>query len=288
MKPHPLLLPLLALALGARLLAQQQPQNPPPNGQAPAPAVKDHTLTETVVGKITEVRPDGFEICPWNTALPRRMDVVLQPDTQYFQQHRGSKRDMGNGDFVVLMHENTLPPTKAIQLNPKGNQPGKKPEALKAVAVLRFPEVKEPDKEIRQTARLLFQCAETYFIGQDNGGVDPPKKWNRPLVGHLEGLDPLVIRSAGELQEFRPAGDLLVVNNTTAPRQELRKDLTVFLKCLEPVRPAPPGTVPPSTADHPVKATLVCITAAPMQGNREKRKYILREEGKLKPSDTLK
>lgn len=286
MKPRLLLLPLLTLALGAPLRAQQSPDTPP--GDQPPPAVKDHTLAETVVGKITEVRPDGFEICPWNTALPRRMDVLVQPDTQYFEQHRGSKRDMGTGDFVVLMHENTLPPTKAIQLNPKGTQPGKKPEALKAVALLRFPETKEVNKDIRQTARLLFQCAETYLIGQDNGGVDPPKKWNRPLVGHLEGLDPLLIRTAGELQEFRPAGDLLVVNNTNTTRTELRKELTVFLKCLDPVRSAPAGTVPPRTADHPVKATVVCVTAAPMQGNREKRKYILREEGKLKPSDTLK
>jgi hypothetical protein len=209
--------PLIALALcllSLPLAAQDSdPDAPVPDAMAPeatAPEAEpaaptadvDSQPKNIVMGEITELAESSFRIRPWAPRLPRRLQVLATPETRYFRHQEGKVRDLKVGELALVVAEKvpgakrerdsegpekTEKAAKVSKEPLPAKEPGKA-EPVKpptARAVVRFWELagKEVTQQDRLMALTLLRGAIPFFKGARRGGMDPPGKQTRQVIG---------------------------------------------------------------------------------------------------------
>jgi hypothetical protein len=208
-RPPPILL-LAALFVAAACAAAGRP--------APRDAGGD-----LVSGEITDLAPGSFRIRPWNPRLPRRVLVTPAPDARYGALGLIRRRDLRTGDRVLAVEEtDPVPPAEARD---EGGVPGVSLRAAgkrvgngRLRAVLRVAPAEDAALAAPGDAfgGRLLTAARGFFKGFRRGGTNPPDARTLETPGVVESTEPLRLRVAGEVREFRVQGSTLFIGYAPA------------------------------------------------------------------------
>lgn len=259
------------LAGGLRAQEPQEGPQVPLIERSPVPA-------RPMSGEIMEIRPDRLVLRPWNSAMPRRVEVLPTPETRWFWQERGGYEELRAGDLVLVVpprsfgkrsEEASPPAPKGTAPPPIGATTERHAESVKSTIVLRYWPLgdRRPREEERRDARTLLQAAGPYFKGTSRGSVIRPRDDADVLIGRVLTPEPLVIRSGKRtLAVERGRGAMLIANRPSA-MSEMKRGETLFITCTE------------GPAAEQVRPLLACRAPKSELRGKALRRFLLREKG---------
>lgn len=230
-------------------------------------------LTHRVVsGKVTKIDGNRVEVKPWNTELPKRMWIMIGPETRLLLQQKTGLDSAKPGDLVTVLGTDTPTPPRlpnpADAAKPKIPEPVSPPKPPRASAIFRYPSTDASTEE----RKLFYRSARGFFIGSRRGGVDRPKKGAPIVPGILVSTQPLVVvRDKQGEHPFQPRHSLFVVEHVPTQLARLDTGETITVRC----------RIGDVTPQGDLVAQLVVVGPDPLLGKNSQRKLILREQRPL-------
>ncbi len=260
---------LLLFAGVAAAPSTAQVSDDPPTAETPTERPERAAI---LVGEVASVEKTRFRIKPWDADLPKRMDILVDRGTRFFQQAWCGRSGL-KADQLCLLIPSDEPEDRKLAAEERRSASSAGSRALRVrglVAIEGKREELTPDLLDRD--RVFLRAARGYFRTTARGGVNPPAARERVLTGFITSLKPLTVELLSGPRQVDLTSRAVVVATRTLKAEELKRKETV--------------TVLPVSAtglDGAIRAQVVVRCPEPFIPLREMSRILQREEGYRDP-----
>lgn len=241
----------------------------PPTAETPTERPERAAI---LVGEVASIEKTRFRIKPWDADLPKRMDILVDGGTRFYQQSWCGKSGL-KAEQLCLLIPSDEPDDRKLAADERRSASAAGGRALRVrglVAIEGKREESTPDLLDRD--RVFLRAARGYFRSSARGGVNPPAARERILTGFITSLKPLTVELLSGPRQVDLTSRAVVVATRPMKAEELKRKETV--------------TVLPVSAtglDGTIRAQTVVRCPEPIIPLREMSRILQREEGYRNP-----